>query len=453
MDTDYIEEIFLRTTNRPNSQKCFEKLCEVIPGGVNSPVRAFYDLGITPLVAESGAGSRVTDVDGNSYVDYCMSWGALIHGHAHPQITEATIARLKKGSSFGLTCGIEEKLARKITKLVPSCEKVRMVSSGTEATMTACRLARGYTNRSLIIKFSGNYHGHADHFLLQAGSGVTKLPESSSSGIPQETLASTLCLPFNDCEAFNALLDDPKIQQNLACVIVEPIAANMGLVPATFEFLELLRSRTKFCGALLIFDEVISGFRVALGGAQSLYGIVPDLTCFGKIMGGGYPAAGFGGKASIMDFLAPLGPVYQAGTLSGNPVAMQAGLEALELCEEPGFYETLEKNSRVIIDPIQQLIREKEMPFCLQAQGSLFTLFCNVRDVKNYNDAKAQDLAVFRRLFCHMFDNGIYIPPSPYEAWFVSIAHTQEELEKTRDLLIDFLVQESPKNVCHFAVL
>lgn len=422
----------MRTTDRPLSKKCYEKLCEVIPGGVNSPVRAFFDLDIAPLVVESGSGSTICDLDGFSYIDFCNSWGALIHGHSHPQVMEAAIERLKLGSSFGATTAIEEKLARKITKLVPSCQKVRMVSSGTEATMTACRLARGFTNRSLIIKFAGCYHGHTDYFLLQAGSGVTSLPESTSRGIPQELLASTLCLPFNDCEAFSKLLDDPHVQDNLACVIVEPIAANMGLVPATDAFLQLLRQRTKECGALLIFDEVISGFRVALGGAQELYGIVPDLSCFGKIMGGGYPAAAFGGRSEIMDHLAPLGAVYQAGTLSGNPVAMQAGLEALELCEAPGFYELLAKKARIITDPVEQLIREKEMPFSINSVGSLFTLFCTKEKVMDQQDAKSQDVALFKKLFYHMFDNGVYMPPSCYEAWFVSMAHQEAELENSR---------------------
>ncbi|MCE5293252.1 MAG: glutamate-1-semialdehyde 2,1-aminomutase [Chlamydiales bacterium] len=440
----------MSTANRPYSKKCFEKLCDVIPGGVNSPVRAFFDLEITPLVAESGMGSHVTDVDGNSYIDYCMSWGALIHGHAHPQVVEGAVERLKMGTSFGITTDIEEKLARKITKLMPSCQMVRMVSSGTEATMTACRVARGYTKRSLIVKFAGCYHGHADFFLMQAGSGVSRLPDSSSAGLAAET---TVCLPFNDCQAFNDFMNDPQVQDSLACVIIEPIAANMGLVPATRQFLELLRRRTKECGALLIFDEVISGFRVALGGAQELYGIQPDMTCFGKVMGGGFPAAGFGATREIMQMLAPLGTVYQAGTLSGNPVAMQAGLIALEMCEEPGFYETLEKKARIIIDPLQQLIREKEMPFCVRAAGSLFTIFCTGRNVQNYADAKCQDNELFKKLFYHMFDNGVYMPPGPYEAWFVSMAHTTQELEKTRDLLLDFLVQASPKNLCNFAVL
>ncbi len=443
----------MRISDRPKSKKCYEKLCEVIPGGVNSPVRAFCDLDVHPIVVESGQGSRITDADGNEYIDYCMSWGALIHGHSHPQIVEAATSRLKMGSSFGCTTEIEGKLARKITQLMPSCEKVRMVSSGTEATMTAVRVARGYTKRSLVIKFAGCYHGHADFFLLQAGSGVTRLPESSSSGIPQEILSTTLCLPYNDCEAFSRLLDDPKIQDMLAAVIIEPMAANMGLVPATQEFLDLIRRRTKECGALLIFDEVITGFRVALGGAQSLYGITPDLTCFGKVMGAGFNAAGFGGKACIMDVLAPIGSVYQAGTLSGNPVASQAGLEALELCSEPGFYEALDKKARIITDPVRELILEREMPFCLTAQGSLFTLFCGVKSVLSQADAKAQDQGLFKKLFYTLFNSGIYMPPSPYESWFVSMAHSDKELEMTRDIICDFLMAASPKNHCHFAVL
>ncbi|MBS0635856.1 MAG: glutamate-1-semialdehyde 2,1-aminomutase [Verrucomicrobia bacterium] len=422
---------------RPLSKRCFEDLCDVIPGGVNSPVRAFCDLAITPLVAESGSGSHITDIDGNSYIDYCMSWGALIHGHTHPEVVEKAIQRLKMGSSFGATTNIEEKLARKITTLMPSCERVRLVSSGTEATMTACRLARGYTNRPLMIKFAGCYHGHADHFLVQAGSGVTRLKESSSSGIPKEMLASTYCLPFNDHDACNQLFDE--IGSNLACVIIEPIAANMGVVPASKPFLELLRRRTKECGALLIFDEVISGFRVALGGAQEKYGITPDLSCFGKIMGGGFPAAGFGGKKEIMDVLAPQGSVYQAGTLSGNPVAMEAGLKALELCQAPGFYDTLNAKARIIIDPVREYIKKHDLPFCINSVDSLFTLFCGVKEVNNQADAKKQDNELFNKLFYYMFEHGVYMPPGPYEGWFVSMAHSQDELEKTRDLLLQWL--------------
>ncbi len=449
----HVRSAKLLTTDRPLSKKCFEKLSEVIPGGVNSPVRAFNDLDMAPIVAESAKGAYVYDVDGNCFIDYCMSWGPLIHGHAHPKIIDACIERLKKGTSFGLTTPIEERLARLITKCMPSCEKVRLVNSGTEATMTAVRLARGYTNRSLVIKFAGCYHGHADHFLLQAGSSVSKLKESSSSGIPQDMLKSTICLPYNDLESFSTLLDNPEIQQNLACVILEPIAANMGLVPASREFLQLLRTRTKACGALLIFDEVISGFRVALGGAAELYGIKPDISCFGKIMGGGFPAAGFGASSEIMDVLAPIGGVYQAGTLSGNPVAMEAGVQALELCQEPGFYDRLEKLARIIIDPIKAFVREREMPFCIQSEGSLFTIFCGVNEVKCHDDVKRQDSQLFKKLFLHMFNNGVYMPQSPYEAWFVSTAHSEKDLEYTRDLLLEFFAHIAPKNLCHLAVL
>ncbi len=408
---------------------------------------------MVPIVAESGKGAYVYDVDGNSFIDYCMSWGPLIHGHAHPKIIDACIERVKKGTSFGLTTPIEETLARLITKCMPSCEKVRLVNSGTEATMTAVRLARGYTGRPLVIKFAGCYHGHADHFLLKAGSSVSKLAESSSSGIPHDMLSSTICLPYNDAEAFSKIVDNPEVAENLACVILEPIAANMGLVPATHEFLQLLRSRTKACGALLIFDEVISGFRVALGGAQELYGIKPDLSCFGKVMGGGFPAAGFGGRAEIMDALAPLGGVYQAGTLSGNPVAMEAGVQALELCQEPGFYEKLDKKAKIIIEPIKAFVHEREMPFCIQAQGSLFTIFCGVRNVHSHDDVKAQDQQLFKKLFVHMFNKGIYMPQSPYEAWFVSMAHSEKDLEYTRDSLLEFFAHIAPKNLCHLAVL
>lgn len=442
-----------RTKNRPRSQQCYEALCKVIPGGVNSPVRAFLDLDIAPLVVDSGLGDTIVDIDGNSYVDYCMSWGAVIHGHSHPEIVKAATTRLVKGSSFGATTAIEERLAKAVISMMPSLEKVRLVSSGTEAAMTAARLARGFTGKKLLLKFSGCYHGHADFFLIKAGSGVSQLAASTSAGIPPELVQSTLCLPYNDIEAFEEALRLPEIRDNLACVFIEPIAANMGLVPATSEFLEVIRKRTKEIGALLIFDEVISGFRVAKGGAQELYGIVPDLTCFGKVIGGGYPAAGFGGKSEIMDFLAPLGPVYQAGTLSGNPIAMEAGLKALEMVQEPDFYKMLDKKARIITDPVQELLQDKEIPACLNKVGSLFSVFVGQRAVTNGEQAKAQDLELFKKLFYHMFDNGIYIPPSPAEAWFISAAHSEAHLEMTRDLLLDFLKASIPNSLCHFAVL
>jgi glutamate-1-semialdehyde 2,1-aminomutase len=322
-------------------------------------VRAFLDLDIPPLVVESALGDSIVDIDGNSYVDYCMSWGALIHGHSHPDIVKAATERLVKGSSFGATTQIEEKLARQIVTLMPSCEKVRLVSSGTEATMTAVRVARGFTGKKLLIKFAGCYHGHADFFLIQAGSGVTRLAESTSAGIPAELLQSTICLPYNDIEAFEEAIKRPDIRKDLACVIIEPIAANMGLVPASREFLEVIRQQTLELGALLIFDEVISGFRVSLGGAQEHYGIMPDLSCFGKVIGGGYPAAGFGGRGEIMDYLAPLGPVYQAGTLSGNPIAMEAGLKALEMLQQPDFFEKLDKRHALSLMQLASFCKTK----------------------------------------------------------------------------------------------
>ena len=325
------------------SQEIFEKSCAVIAGGVNSPVRAFIGLDVDPLIAEKGVGDTVWDVDGNPYIDYCMSWGALLHGHAPQRVVEKAIQRVQKGSSFGIATSIEERLARQIVEIMPGMDKLRFVSSGTEATMTAVRLARGYTGRPLIVKFNGNYHGHADPFLVQAGSGVSQMsPESSSEGVPSEIVKHTLSLPFNDLEKARQLFQDPEISKQIAAVIVEPIAANMGVVPATHAFFELLRRETERLEAVLIFDEVITGFRVSLRGAQGVYGIEPDLTCLGKIVGGGFPAAVFGGKKKVMDHLAPKGAVYQAGTLSGNPVAMEAGLETLKLAMREGFYEDLE---------------------------------------------------------------------------------------------------------------
>ncbi len=354
-----------------HNKSTHEQFCEVIPGGVNSPVRSFKGLGIPPMVVDRGFQDTIADCHGNEYIDFCCSWGALIHGHAHPDINRAAINRVSKGSTFGITTAIEEKIARKITRLVPSIDKIRFVSTGTEATMSAIRLARGFTGRNKIVKFTGNYHGHADFLLVRAGSGVIGLTSTSSSaGIPDPIIQHTLCLPYNDIAAFNNL-----DKNDIAAVIVEPIAANMGVVPASQEFLDALRSETKKIGALLIFDEVITGFRVGLNGAQGLYNITPDLTCFGKIIGGGFPAAAFGGRRDIMDYLAPLGPVYQAGTLSGNPVAMEAGYQALSLLETPGFYQELERKTNSLTHPVQEEIKKRNLNMCLQQKGSLFTLF------------------------------------------------------------------------------
>lgn len=432
--------MFLETRKRFKSEKIYKRLCEVIPGGVNSPARAFKSLGQLPLVAASGSRDFILDVDGNKYIDYCCSWGALIHGHTHPVITAAVKRRIEMGSSFGITTEIEEQMARKVTSLIDSIEKVRFVSSGTEATMSAIRLARGFTGRDLIIKFDGNYHGHADHLLVKAGSGVLGLtPDSSSAGVPSGFVKHTLCLPYNDTAACHAVLNDPLYRNQIAAVIVEPIAGNMGLVPAKLEFIQMLREETARNGVLLIFDEVITGFRVALKGAQYLYGVKPDLTCLGKIIGGGFPAAAFGGRADVMECLAPLGKVYQAGTLSGNPVAMEAGLQALSLLEEPGFYEELERKARVITDPIKQVIEERNLPASIQQVGSMFTLFWGRDVISNMEEASHLDADLFSRFFRFLFERGIYIPPSQHETSFVSNAHEEVNLIRTRDLILEFL--------------
>ncbi len=416
-----------------------EKLKEVIPAGVNSPVRSCRAMVVNPPVVDSGFQDMITDMDGRSYIDYCGSWGPLIHGHAHPTILEAVSKRMAKGTTFGMTTAIEEQIVRKVIKLVPSVEKMRFVSSGTEATMFALRLARGYTKKPYFIKFNGNYHGSSDFLLVKAGSGVASLPEASSGGILPEAVRHTISLPFNDVEACRRVFHDSTYKNQIAAVIVEPIAGNMGTVPATPEFLQMLREETTNSGALLIFDEVITGFRVALGGAQSLYKITPDLTCFGKIIGGGFPAAAFGGKREIMDQLAPLGPVYQGGTLSGNPVAMEAGLQAIKLLEVDGFYEELARKTALLTVPIKQYIRENKLNACIQEVGSMFTLFFGRHSVSNMEEAQKCDMPLFASFFRYMLEEGIYIPPLQVEAWFVSQAHTDEHLIHTRDVILRFL--------------
>ncbi len=420
---------------RDKSKKAYDHACEVIPFGANSPVRAFPGLDQTPMIVRSGFQDELTDVDGQRYIDYCCSWGALIHGHAHPAIVEATQKRIALGSSFGVTSPIEVDLAQKVVDHVPSVEKVRFVSSGTEATMSAVRLARGFTGRELLVKFSGCYHGHSDPFLVEAGSGAANCSTSSSAGVPYDVAKNTISIPFNDFDAVRAAL----ARQNVAAVIVEPIAANMGVVLPEPGFLEMLREETTKKGALLIFDEVITGFRVGLSGAGGLFGIKPDLSCFGKIVGGGFPAAAFGGRADVMDMLSPIGGVYQAGTLSGNPVAMEAGFQALTLLEREGFYETLEAKANIITKPIEQMIKKKDLTLTLHQVGSMFTLFFGVRKVKNLHDVKGCNFKQFNAYFKHAFDRGVYVAPSQYEANFVSMSHTQDHLEKTRDVILEFL--------------
>ncbi len=424
------------------NETIYQRLCEVLPAGVNSPVRSFKGLDMPPMVVRSGKGDSITDADGNVFIDYCLSWGPLVHGHAHPDILGPVQKRIQMGTSFGITTEIEEMLARKIVQSVPSVELIRFVSSGTEATMSAARVARGYTGRDIIVKFAGNYHGHADFFLIQAGSGVLNLSQTSSSaGIPNAMVQHMFCLPYNDPQAIIDLFAKSDYQGKIAAVILEPIAANMGVVPADRSFIQTLREQTKKNGALLIFDEVVTGFRLGMGGAQEYYGVEPDMTCFGKIIGGGFPAAAFGGRKAVMESLAPLGPVYQAGTLSGNPVAMEAGLQTLLLLEKKGVFAELERKANVITKPVQEWILKRKANACVQQVGSMFTLFFGKKSVKNLDDARGLDLNLFARYFRFMYDHGVYLPPSQHEAWFVSTVHEEKHLEKTRDLTLQFLEQ------------
>jgi len=424
------------------SEAIFEKICRVIPGGVSSPVRSFKAVAMPPMIVESGAGAVIRDVDGREFIDYCNSWGALIAGHAHPHVVSAAQQQIAKGSSFGITNAGEELLASKIVDLIPGIEKIRFVSSGTEATMTALRLARGATQRPKIVKFAGHYHGHHDSLLVQAGSGVARLNATATSlGVNPGVIADTICLPFNDFDAIRSFFQSPLALQT-AAVIVEPVAGNMGVVLPLPGFLELLREETAKAGALLIFDEVITGFRVGLRGASHLFGISPDLICLGKVIGGGFPAAAVGGQAEFMDLLAPLGQVYQAGTLSGNPVAMQAGFATLGLVEQPGFYELLEEKTQRLVKPIEEAMQGKSA--CVQRCGSMFTLFFGLTKVDRKTDLERLDEALFAQFFRFLFDRGIYIPPAPQEAWFISSAHTHEQLDYTADVICKFIASEMP---------
>ena len=427
---------------RTRSAEIFRKASSVIPGGVNSPVRAFSGLGISPMIVESGLGDLIVDADGHQYIDYCLSWGPLILGHAHPEVVRTACDQVAKGSSYGIATEIEARLAAKIVSLYPSVEKVRFVSSGTEATMTALRIARGYTERPKIIKFIGNYHGHHDALLVQAGSGVANLnPMATSKGVNLGSIADTILFHFNDLETVRSFFRTHSDAFQVAAVILEPVCGNMGVVPAEPGFLEMLREETKRVGALLIFDEIMTGFRVGLKGAQHLYGIDPDLTCFGKVIGGGFPAAAVGGKGEIMDQLAPVGQVYQAGTLSGNPVAMAAGLETLSIIEKSGFYENLFAKTERLVRPIQEMIAKRNGDACIQQVGSMFTLFFGPKKVRSKQDLKYLDDEMFGNFFRTLFEKGIYIPPASGEAWFLSSAHTDEHLDYTVDCIQTFIEQ------------
>ncbi len=412
-----------------NSEKLLRDAMKLIPGGVNSPVRAFKAVGLPPRFIRSGKGCRIIDEDGNEFIDYVGSWGPLILGHAHPEILEALQRTMKDGTSFGAPTKREVELAELIAEMVPSVEMVRLVNSGTEATMSAIRLARGSTGRDLIVKFSGCYHGHNDGLLARAGSGAATFAIPDSLGVPASVVEKTLIFPFNDLEAVNSYLQ--KNGDQVAAVILEPVAGNMGVVPPAAGFLEGLRELCTQYGSLLIFDEVISGFRVAIGGAQELYGVKPDLTCLGKIIGGGLPLAAFGGPRSIMEKLAPAGGVYQAGTLSGNPLAVTAGLTTLQILRRDDPYAELERKSSTLVKGIGRAFREKGIAHAINRVGSMFSVFFHPGPVCSYEDALQSDRVAFTKFFGNMLDEGIYLAPSPFESWFLSKSHGDAEIEET----------------------
>lgn len=410
------------------SEKWFDLARGIMPGGVNSPVRAFQSVGMSPPFIRRAKGSRLYDVDGNVYVDFIMSWGPMILGHAHPVVLEAITRAAENGTSYGMPTPIEVELARLITEAIPSIEMIRMVSSGTEAVMSAIRLARGFTGRDKILKFEGCYHGHADSVLAKAGSGIATLGIPGSSGVPGQIAELAITVPYNDLDAFQAAVEQHG--DDLACVIVEPVAGNMGVVLPEEEFLDGLRLMTQEHGILLIFDEVITGFRLAYGGYQNMVGIEPDLTCLGKIIGGGMPVGAFGGRRDIMSQLAPAGPVYQAGTLSGNPVAMAAGhASLLYLKRLERDYVILNKRTEFFCDAIKGLFENKGVPVQINQAGSMFTIFFATDPVRNYDTASSSDTRLYARFFQEMLECGVLLAPSQFEAAFLSFAHSNEDME------------------------
>jgi len=413
-----------------SNESLFSAAQSVIPGGVNSPVRAFKGVGGTPIFIDHAQGPYLWSADGKVYIDYVGSWGPMVLGHAHPEVLDTVHQAVNRGLSFGAPTEIETKMAERICEIMPSIEKVRMVSSGTEATMSAIRLARGFTGRDTIVKFEGCYHGHSDSLLVKAGSGALTLGVPSSPGVPPALAQSTLTLPYNDSEVVRSVFKEKG--DSIACIIVEPVAGNMNCVPPASGFLETLREVCDTYKAVLIFDEVMTGFRVALGGAQALYRIHPDLTTLGKVIGGGMPVGAFGGRLDIMNHLAPLGPVYQAGTLSGNPVAMAAGLKTLELINTPNFFSALSAQTQSLMTGLNDLARQAGVPFTTNQVGGMFGLFFTEKtQVSSFQDVMDCDVAKFNCFFHAMLDRGVYLAPSAFEAGFVSSTHTDKEIEAT----------------------
>ncbi|OWA33236.1 glutamate-1-semialdehyde-2,1-aminomutase [Saccharibacillus sp. O16] len=410
------------------SSAAFEEAKQYIPGGVNSPVRAFKSVGLTPIYIERGEGSRVYDIDGNVFIDYVGSWGPLIMGHAHPEVVRALQETAAKGTSFGAPTLLETEMAKLVAQRVPSVDIVRMVNSGTEATLSVIRLARGVTKRDKILKFEGSYHGHSDSLLIKAGSGVATLGLPDSPGVPESLASNTITVPYNDLDSVKLAFE--KFGEQIACIIVEPVAGNMGVVPPQPGFLEGLREVTERYGSILIFDEVMTGFRVGLNSAQGRFGVTPDLSCFGKVIGGGLPVGAYGGKREIMEQVAPSGPIYQAGTLSGNPLAMAAGYTTLKLLT-PEVYDRLEAAGARLQAGFEQNAKEAGIPVTINRVGSMVCPFFTEGPVVNYDAAKASDLDLFRRYFAAMVDRGVSVPPSQFEGMFISGVHSDADIDAT----------------------
>ena len=412
------------------SEKAFDEAKRYMPGGVNSPVRSYRSVGSNPPFISSASGSRIYDIDNNEYIDYVLSWGPMILGHANPEVVASLQEAIPRGTSYGAPTLLETELAKKIQAFMPSMEMIRLVNSGTEATMSALRVARGYTGRDRIVKFVGCYHGHSDSLLVKAGSGLATFGVPDSPGVPKGVAENTITLPYNDIDAVKQLFDE--MGDTIACIIVEPVAGNMGCVPPVEGFLETLRDVTKAHGALLIFDEVMCGFRASSGGAQKLYNIKPDLTCLGKIVGGGMPLAVFGGASKIMSEVAPSGPIYQAGTLSGNPVAVTAGLATLSMLQrDPTIFKQVEDSTKALCNGLEELAKKYNVPAVVQRVGSMFTLFFTDKPVHNFDDASACNADHFKIFFHHNLSHGIYYAPSPFESNFVSMCHKGAEIDKT----------------------